>query len=683
MASVRAIAPKLLSLEVPEELRSVPAWLIWRFEKYNSEPKPRKVPYWTDGTIRHGQQGSPTDRTRLTTFAAARDAAARMGYDGVGFAPLPDFGYTFLDFDYCVGPNGEIPNDIERIIVRTYAEYSPSGKGIRAALKGNLGNHKSHATPDRFGFETFSSSGFVTFTGNILPACEMIGLQNTVADVDPYTIDMCEKRFGSVQNNVIDPDDFMAGREPTLGLTIGRMQELVSALDPDMGREHWIKVGMALSHETDGGDDGFEIWDEWSSDGYTYPGSEGLRVQWDSFERRKGSNRKQVTMASVIKMAKDAANTRPTKAASVQEVSAMSDALVAGLAASEGVYSPAGYTGKFPVLSADEMTKQKTAKWLIKGVVPAADIVTIFGASGSGKSFVVLEMAACIALGVPWRGHKAEKGRVVIIAAEGSGSYGKRIKALAQYLGISPKDLDIGVIVVPPNLMEEGDVTELAASIKAVGDVSLIIIDTFAQVTPGANENGAEDMGLALSNVRVLRTATGATVELVHHAGKDAHRGSRGWSGIRAAVDAELEVTRDEDSGARQIRTSKQKDGEDGLRWGFKLETILLGLDDDGDEITSCVAIEDEVRSPVAEDKKSVKRRGRIETHILEVMTTFAGDAIVRAEELIQKACDMLPPPEQGKRDIRRQTVVRAIQQLGKEKDGPLRMENGIVIFYE
>ena len=683
MASVRAIAPKLLSLKVPEELRSVPAWLVWRFEKYHNEPKPRKVPYWTDGTIRHGQQGSPTDRTRLTTFAAARDAAARKGYDGVGFAPLPDFGYTFLDFDYCVGPDGEIPDDIERIIVRTYAEYSPSGKGIRAALKGNLGNHKSHATSERFGFETFSSSGFVTFTGNILPACEMIGLENTVADIDPYTIDMCEKRFGSVQNNVLDPDDFMAGHEPTLNLTVERMQELLAALDPDMGRDQWIRVGMALHHECDGDDTGFELWDDWSSEGYTYPSTEGLRVQWDSFERRKGSNRKQITMASVIKMAKDAASTRPSKAASVQEVSALSDALVADLVPSEGVYSPAGYTGRFPVLSADEMSKQKTAKWLIKGVVPAADIVTIFGASGSGKSFVVLEMAACIALGVPWRGHKAEKGRVVIIAAEGSGSYGKRIKALAQYLGISPKDLDIGVIVVPPNLMEEGDVTELAASIKAVGGVSLIIIDTFAQVTPGANENGAEDMGLALSNVRVLRTTTGATVELVHHAGKDAHRGSRGWSGIRAAVDAELEVTRDEASGARQIRLSKQKDGEDGLKWGFKLETILLGLDDDGDDITSCVAVEEELRSPVADDKKGVKRRGRIETHILEVMTTFAEDAIVRAEELIQKACDMLPPPEQGKRDIRRQSVVRAIQQLSKEKDGPLRMENGIVIFYE
>lgn len=679
MASVSAIAPKLLALEVPEELHAVPAWLIWRFEQYQNEPKPRKVPYWTDGTIRHGQQGSPSDRSRLTTFAAARDAAARKGYDGVGFAPLPDFGYTFLDFDHCVGPKGEIPPEIERIISRTYAEYSPSGQGIRAALKGNLGNHKSNATPERFGFETFSSSGFVTFTGNILPACELIGLENTVADVDQYAVDLCEARFGYVQNNVIDPDDFMAGREPKLGLSVERMQELLSALDPDMPREQWIRVGMALHHECEGDDTGFELWDEWSSDGYTYPDTEALRKQWESFERRAGSNRRQVTMASVIKMVKD----RPSKAASALEVSAKADALVANLDAPEGVHSPAGYTGKFPVLSADEMSSQKTADWLIKGVLPAADIVTIFGASGSGKSFVVLEMAAAIALGTPWRGRRVKKGRVIIVAAEGSGSYGKRIKALAQHLGISPKDLDIGVIIVPPNLMEEGDVTELAASIKAVGDVSLILIDTFAQVTPGANENGAEDMGLALSNVRVLRTATGATVGLVHHAGKDAHRGSRGWSGIRAAVDAELEVTRDDDSGARQIRTSKQKDGEDGLKWGFKLETILLGFDDDGDEITSCVAVEDEIRVAATEDKKGVKRRGRLETHILEVMTTFAEDAIVRAEELIQKACDMLPPPEQGKRDIRRQSIVRAIQQLSKEKDGPLRMENGIVIFYE
>jgi primase-polymerase (primpol)-like protein len=262
-ASVRAIAPKIRAVEVPEELRMVPGWLIWRLEQYPGEDKARKVPYWTDGTIRHGQQGSPTDRARLTTFVAARDAAARMGYAGVGFAPLPDFGYTFLDFDHCVGPERQIPAEIEKIVVRTYAEYSPSGLGIRAALKGNLGNHKSPSGPNQFGFETFSSSGFVTFTGNILAACELIGLENTVAEIDQHVLELCERRFGgSIVNNVADPEDFMAGREPKLGLTVERMAELVNSLDPNMGRDEWIRVGMALHHECDGDDTGFELWDE-------------------------------------------------------------------------------------------------------------------------------------------------------------------------------------------------------------------------------------------------------------------------------------------------------------------------------------------------------------------------------------------------------------------------------------
>jgi len=292
-------------IHVPEELRSLLGWLIWTSQQYPNEIKPRKVPYWTNGTIRHGQQGSPTDRERLTPFAAARDAAARMGYSGVGFAPLPDFGYTFLDFDNCVGPNGEIPAEIEQIVTRTYAEYSPSGKGIRAVLKGNLGNHKSPSTPEQFGFETFSSSGFVTFTGNIHPACEMMGLENTVAGIDQHVLDLCERRFGgSLLNNVADPDDFMAGREPKLGLSVERMQELLAVLDPSMGRDEWIRVGMALHQECDGDDTGFELWDEWSANGDTYPGTEGLRYQWDSFRAAPG--KRQVTMASVIKMAKEA-----------------------------------------------------------------------------------------------------------------------------------------------------------------------------------------------------------------------------------------------------------------------------------------------------------------------------------------------------------------------------------------
>jgi hypothetical protein len=306
MNNTSVITPHPTAVEVPEELRELSSWLIWRFEQYEGEPKARKIPYWADGSRRHGQQGGSVDRARLTTFVAARDAAVRMGYDGVGFAPLPGCGYTFLDFDNCVDVDGSLPTEIEQIVGRTYAEYSPSGKGIRAALKGDLGNRKSKATEDQYGFETFSSSGFVTFTGNILPVSDLVVGPNYIAPAGDDVRNLCENRFRTSQPQVeADPEDFMLGREPRLGLSVEQMEELLSALDPDMGRDDWIRVGMALHHETDGDDTGFELWDEWSSDGAIYPGTQGLRTQWDSFERRAGQRRRQVTMASVIKMVKD------------------------------------------------------------------------------------------------------------------------------------------------------------------------------------------------------------------------------------------------------------------------------------------------------------------------------------------------------------------------------------------
>lgn len=300
------IAPAIGDIQVPEELREIPAWLLYRLEHCEGEAKPSKVPYWADGFRRYGEQGGSNDRQRLTTFAKAREAAIRLGYTGVGFAPLEGFGYTFLDVDNCVGPDGSLPPEIEQIAARTYSEYSPSGKGIRIVLKGDLGNNKKPTTDGLYGFETFSSKGFVTITGNILDACDLLIGRDCIAEVDDRVRNLCQNRFGSAQNQLeTDPDDFMIGREPRLGLTIEQCRELLEQLDPDMGREDWIRVGFALAHEHDNSDEGFELWDEWSSGGATYPGTEGLRTQWTSFERSSGQRRRQVTMASVIKMAKD------------------------------------------------------------------------------------------------------------------------------------------------------------------------------------------------------------------------------------------------------------------------------------------------------------------------------------------------------------------------------------------
>lgn len=676
MTRVQPIAAHLRLLSAPEPLRALPGWLAWRYESHEAEPKPRKVPYYVSGTRRYGEQGGPKDRSQLVTFAAARDAAVRGNYDGVGFALLPDWGITALDVDHCVDPDGNLPPEIEEIVQKTYAEYSPSGTGIRAFFFGALGNNKSRADATRYGLETFSSNGFVTFTGNVLPHVDLLGYEDRVVPLPQPLIDLCEARFGSASTRDFDPDDFMAGKEPRLGLTVERMQELLDALDPDMSREDWIRVGMALHHECEGDDTGFDLWNDWSELGGKYPSREALEAQWDSFTRRAGSSRRQVTMASVIKMAKEAQSDRPTEAASREEVFAKAEAIMAEL--------PQKSAGRFGPVPIYDLTLREPMDWLIKGVLPKGRLGVLFGASGSGKTFVALDLAFAIARGNAWRERRTLKGNVVVIAAEGGNGIGKRGEAYSKYHEFDLRDVgNLHVITAAPNFLDSDDISEVIAEIKNLGHIDAIIIDTLAQVSPGANENTSEDMGRVLANINLLHDACGAMNLVVHHAGKDLSKGSRGWSGLKAAADVQIEVLR-HDNGAREMHLEKMKDGEDGLRWGFNLEIVELGVDADGDPITSCVVVEADL--PKAEEpgeRKGVKRRGRVETHILEVMAMFGEADVVKLVDLIDKAVEMLPAPEQGKRDTRRQHVMRAVQTLSKEKDGPLQVRDNIVVFFE
>lgn len=666
-------------IQAPEPLRSLPRWLMWRYQDVPGSDKPGKIPYWANGTIRHGKQGGPVDREHLVDFEAAKRAAAASGFDGVGFAPLPGDDLVFVDVDNCVRA-GEIDDRVYDLIDGTYAEYSPSHKGVRAVFRGDLGNRKSAAKrAEDFGFEVFSSSGFVTMTGDMLDTVDLLGSQDTVAPVSEHLRAYCEDRFGG-NAPTQDPDDFMAGYEPRLQLSVKKMEELLSHLDPDMGRQEWINVGMALHHECEGDDTGFDIWNDWSANGGKYLSEEDLRVQWDSFTRRAGPGRRQVTMRTVIWMAKEAGYTYVKPVADAEAlVAAAEDVLEGPLPGS----TPDDFTGKYHIQHIEAASDRPTTRWFIKGALPYGDLGIIFGASGSGKSFIAFDMAAALARGVPWRGRKTTKCNVLYIAAEGSGGIPGRIKAYCRQNDVKLRDMSMSVLYAAPNFMDSEDISEVCNAIKAAGGFDLIIVDTFAQVTPGANENASEDMGRALANAQALCRATNAMIILIHHAGKDASRGSRGWSGLKAAADFQWEVLRHE-SGEREIHLEKVKDGEDGLRWGFKLERVTLHMDEDGDEVTSCVVLETEISSKTSpSEAKGVKRRGKYARHIIEFLETLPNDTIsMPVNDLVAQAAALLPEGD-GVRDVRRQNILRELKDLAKEKHGPLFIENNLVIFCE
>jgi hypothetical protein len=77
---------------------------------------------------------------------------------------------------------------------------------------------------------------------------------------------------------------------------------ILAYLDADIGYWDWIRIGMAIHHETDGAEEGFTVWDDWSSSGYKYPGEGKLRRQWGYFDRHQGSA---VTMGTIIYIARE------------------------------------------------------------------------------------------------------------------------------------------------------------------------------------------------------------------------------------------------------------------------------------------------------------------------------------------------------------------------------------------
>jgi hypothetical protein len=119
----------------------------------------------------------------------------------------------------------------------------------------------------------------------------------------------------------------------------------------------------------------------------------------------------------------------------------------------------------------------------------------------------------------------------------------------------------------------------------------VVVIDTLARAMPGKDENSATDMSAAIACAGMISTAFDCLCILVHHSGKDASRGARGHSSLLGAADAELAVTYDKVTGAREVRATKMKDGADGVAWQFRLQSVDLGpaADDPFERLTSLV----------------------------------------------------------------------------------------------
>lgn len=241
---------------------------------------------------------------------------------------------------------------------------------------------------------------------------------------------------------------------------------------------------------------------------------------------------------------------------------------------------------RYKLLSAGELMRTEPIRWRIKGVIPEQGIGAIYGPSGSAKTFLALDMAMHLAGGSQWFGYRVRRCPVVYICLEGEAGLSVRLKAYCERRGNIPEGVDF--INQAVNLLDTKDLQDLVSAVQArYASGGIVVIDTLNRAAPGMDENSSAEMGRVIAAAKVIQQAVGGLVLLVHHTGKDASKGLRGHSSLHAALDAAIEVSRSGD--VREWSVAKAKDGQDGKIHPFKLEVVTMGLDGDGDLITSCV----------------------------------------------------------------------------------------------
>jgi hypothetical protein len=233
---------------------------------------------------------------------------------------------------------------------------------------------------------------------------------------------------------------------------------------------------------------------------------------------------------------------------------------------------------------ADELSPVLDRDYIIKGWLDAGALAVLYGDANAGKSFVGVDIAHHVHEGRRWGGNRVAPGPVLYVAAEGGGLFQNRLAARGARFHVLRHQIALAG--------RNPDAAPLAQAVNAIaveaGPFRLIIVDTLARAMGGGDENAAPDIGALVAACGHVQKATGAAVLLIHHSGKDATRGARGHSALRAAVDTELCLTVGDD-GWRVLSATKQRDWPGGKELRFKLAEVQLGKDGDGDPVTSCI----------------------------------------------------------------------------------------------
>lgn len=273
-----------------------------------------------------------------------------------------------------------------------------------------------------------------------------------------------------------------------------------------------------------------------------------------------------------------------------------------------------------PVVKGSEYLTMPRKPWLVSGIIREASLAFLSAKEGTGKSFVALDLAHCIAQGIPFLDNEVSQGDVIYVAAERGDSQRERLEALRDL-----KQYDIGVVNFIDYAFKFNVPDDEQLFYEAVDRVSahpkLIVVDTLRASFEG-DENSSWNAQATMDAFNRIRKKYNSTILVLHHV--NAFGKSRGSSAFIGSADTELYLTESKSKKIQRVYLTvrKQNNGKKYTKYTLDAQEI-----DFGNDYSSIVFnhSETELSDLSPEDEENTNQR---EQNVLEVLAD-AGDMML------------------------------------------------------
>lgn len=465
---------------VPQRMRDAKRWIVWKSEP-NRDPakKPRKVPFYCDGTPRRGQLDTEADRERMGSFDAALRALERGSYAGLGFALGPDGTdncWQGVDIDY---PALNCEPHVVTDDLPSYTETSPSGQGLHAVGYGpefpTLGANGS-------GIEAYAKGRFFTVTG------EGAGI-GEICDLTAHVHGPLRK-FHSARGEAAAQ---AAAVEAVTDEQRGDLRSALAYLDAD-DRDTWVSICHALKPL---GNVGRGLWVEWSQASEKYDSTDAARVWSSAKPDRTGYE-------AVFAKAQAAGWLNPRKGGSNRREAPTSDTPIPD----------------WPCVDLSQYDEQAVTDWpcVIESIAPRRVTTLLSGHGGAGKSMLGLILAAHVASGRGWGPLAIEPGRAVFVSLEDEAAVvTARLRRITEVYGLPVDEVKRNLNILDGS----GDVADMAVEGERGALVLTPLFEHFAQRVAGADlvllDNASDAYGANENERRQVRAFVRALARIARH----------------------------------------------------------------------------------------------------------------------------------------------------------------------